>query len=804
MSLISTTIANLINGVSQQPYALRLASQAELQENCTSSVVDGLCKRNGTRHSAKISSTPSTSAFTHLINRDATERYHVVITSGEIKVYDLAGAQKTVNIAGISGNYLVSAAPDEDFVALTVADYTFILNKNILVLKDDSDLSPSRPHEALVWVKQALQDTPYSITVDGFTGNTGTGDASNFPETVNSNAIVTNLLRNATDIHGTGLAYTMGTSAANYVIQNNGSTIRVQRADGTDFAIDVTDGYGDQATQLIKGTTQRFTNLPAHAYNGFKVEVQGEGGSFNQSYWVEYIADASNPSAGVWKEGTKPGEHQALLASTMPHILVREADGTFTFKEATWDKRKVGDLTVSNPMPSFVGRKINDVFFHRNRLGFLSDESMILSTSGEYFNFFKGSAIQVLDTDPIDISVSNTKVAILKHAVPWNEGLLMFSDQTQFMLAKPADILTAKTASIQPSTEYECATRAKPVSVGKFIYFLQERDVSSAVREFSVDAYTQTKDAQDVTSHVPKYVPSGVYKLAPSNTESMLVALSKQAPNKMFVYQFYMANDTKLQSAWHTWTFGANDTILNADFIGSDLRLVISRPDGLYLEVVTVNTAHVDAEGSQPFSVHLDRRLTEAQCTTAYSAGTNQTTITLPFTPQAGEDFKLVAWSGNADFKVGQKVTFTRAGNVLTVTKPGNLQHYRFGRTVVSRYRFSQFEIRENSAGGGQTAVGEGRVNVRRMTLTFGKSGYFRIEVTPRGRDTSTAVMTGRQVGNSLSPIGSPALIEGVIHAPVMARNIDVTIEVVSEEFLPFSLLSADWEGMYVIRSRRV
>jgi hypothetical protein len=32
--------------------------------------------------------------------------------------------------------------------------------------------------------------------------------------------------------------------------------------------------------------------------------------------------------------------------------------------------------------------------------------------------------------------------------------------------------------------------------------------------------------------------------------------------------------------------------------------------------------------------------------------------------------------------------------------------------------------------------VGEGRINVRRMTMTYGKSGYFRVEVTPRGRDT--------------------------------------------------------------------
>ena len=36
-----------------------------------------------------------------------------------------------------------------------------------------------------------------------------------------------------------------------------------------------------------------------------------------------------------------------------------------------WGERIVGDL-VSAPDPSFIGNKINNVFFFRNRLGFLS------------------------------------------------------------------------------------------------------------------------------------------------------------------------------------------------------------------------------------------------------------------------------------------------------------------------------------------------------------------------------------------------------------------------------------------------
>jgi len=49
MPNISETLANLINGVSQQPPHIRLSSQAELQENALSSEVEGLTKRPPSR-----------------------------------------------------------------------------------------------------------------------------------------------------------------------------------------------------------------------------------------------------------------------------------------------------------------------------------------------------------------------------------------------------------------------------------------------------------------------------------------------------------------------------------------------------------------------------------------------------------------------------------------------------------------------------------------------------------------------------------------------------------------------------------
>ena len=89
MSLISNNIPNLINGVSQQPPSLRLASQAEEQINGLSDVVTGLKKRPPTEHTNVLrKGSPTGSTFTttelnrsffHTYKRSDTEQFSVCL-----------------------------------------------------------------------------------------------------------------------------------------------------------------------------------------------------------------------------------------------------------------------------------------------------------------------------------------------------------------------------------------------------------------------------------------------------------------------------------------------------------------------------------------------------------------------------------------------------------------------------------------------------------------------------------------------------------------------------------------------------
>ena len=89
MPQISTTIQNLLNGVSQQADSQRFPSQAEEQINGLSSPVLGLSKRNPTEHITKLFNTTPTDVWAQVLNRDSTERYMVVVRNSAWTVLDV-------------------------------------------------------------------------------------------------------------------------------------------------------------------------------------------------------------------------------------------------------------------------------------------------------------------------------------------------------------------------------------------------------------------------------------------------------------------------------------------------------------------------------------------------------------------------------------------------------------------------------------------------------------------------------------------------------------------------------------------
>lgn len=781
MGMISSAIPNLVQGVSQQSPALRLSSQAELQENAFPSLVEGLQKRPPLEYVATMKDSETSGSFTHLINRDANERYFVFINaSNEISIYDLDGTERTVTYP--DGNtYLNSTNPTADFRAVTVADYTFIVNSSQTVAMS-SALTPLYPYTGLIAVKQGDYNQRYTVYLDGaIAANIETSD--------------TDQVQTRTDDIASRLATAID-AMTDFTARADGSTVVITKTGNAQFDLATYDSLGDQGLSATVGTVQRFDDLPAKAPDGYIAHVQGDQTNNFDDYYVKFVSDNGTQTKlgeGTWIEWTKPNIQYELDYATMPHLLIRQPDGSFTFEQAEWGDRAVGD-EISIPTPSFVGNTLTDVFFFQNRLGFLSGENVNMSRTSEYFDFFSTTARTILDDDPIDVAASHTKVSLLKHAIPFDRKLLLFSDQTQFIF-KGGDFLTPKNTSISQTTEYEASTTAQPAAAGNVVYFPANRGGFTAIREYYVIDDTDRSDATDVTAHVAKYVPDGVYSMTASTSENALVCITNDQQNALYIYKWHWTGREKVQSAWFKYTFNGI-TILNAEFIESALYIVGNKGGKTLLFKLHFDAGRFDA--NQDYVTRLDFRMTEADVTMVYDSLTNTTTITTPITLNNPVVVSRGTYHG------------TVLGDSLVVDGNLTTKEFYLGERYIMTYEFSEPTLKEPTGTGGRVAITGGRLQIKHWLLRYQDSGDFTVKVEPRHRPLmeyglgGTFDYTGRSIGGGANLLGSTTLASGDFRFPIMSKADRLRVIIESDSHLPCQFLSAEWEGNMHLRSRRV
>ena len=981
MGVISRAIPTLLRGISQSSDATKQSDHAEIQDNADSNPVIGLVKRSGLQYVTALSNSTLGNVHIQTINRDLNERYVAVFSSGNVKVYTLDGTEITVNKpngttyltangtysqsgttvtitvenhglavgdsvaidytsgSAVDGTFNVASVtninvftvtagssatnegnvsiplqdPRSSIKTITIADFTFVVNTTITTAMDNTALTDGGGTKAIVFINQASATTGYRVTIDNllFTDNTS-GDSALSTSTIAGD-----------------LKSAMDTGLSGFTITANGPVLYIRKDDGSEFSIDGNDTQGNTKMTVIKDSVQRFTDLPNVSPNGYVVEVKGDDDTDFDNYYVKFVTNNGGDfEEGQWEECAKSNIRFKFNYSTLPHVLLRQADGEFRFAQVDgsnyglgthvaatfgvvsygflwqqiqitlnnhtfavgdlisvvvptytptttsgsglfttgiyaigavstntisiikgqndnymdgiaftstgtamsisptvaqvgvvpqWGERTVGDL-ISAPDPSFIGNKINNVFFFRNRLGFLAGDNVILSRVSEFFNFFPETVLSVLDNEPIDVAASHTKVAILKHSVTMGEQLILFSEQTQFILSSSADNLTPKTANVLVATEFESSAAAQPVGSGSSVYFLTKKGSFAGVREYITQA-DQVKDAANITIHVPKLIPSNIFKMAVSNNQDVLVLLGTDNPNKLYINRWlYGSQGEKVLNSWFTFTINSNRSFKNVDFIGSDLFAVIEEANKVTLEKIPFETDFTEANAD--FQFYLDHKVTEATTgvSVSYSSGTGLSTFTVPYRLRAnmniigrylanGETSTFVDALGNTKNLIpGQVLNTTNStdGSTSTITATGNFTSSKFiiGEPYEMHYRFSQQRLTDG--GGGSSEYISGRLQIHHFYIKYEDAGFFKVEVTPENRDTSTHKFTGRLLGAASSAIGQINLETGTFRVPIMSRADRVNIDVKNDTFLPTQLSSAEYEAMFHMRSRRV
>ena len=532
--------------------------------------------------------------------------------------------------------------------------------------------------------------------------------------------------------------------------------------------------------------------------------MQGTKTTGLDDYYVKFIADNNQTgvSKGRWQETTGLGLQNTFDYSTMPHLLIRDSDGEFKFTAADgsysggvpsdvpnmgsykFQERLVGDL-LTNPHPSFVDSSISEVAFFKNRLVFLSGENIILSEVGEYFNFFRTTTAQLLDSDVIDVAVGGTTVSNLKHAIPFSNRLILFSDTSQFSL-QGEQVLSPLNASVTSQTEFEVTETTKPVVSGSNLFFGFPRGSFNGVKQFfKVNEVDIQFDAVEISAQVPKYIQGNIKKFAASTHENMLLALTDTDKTSLYCFNYYEADSQRLVSSWSKFTFGAD--IYSMFFVDTTLYLIIKRGTELYIEKMRMETGLVDTGLS--YMTKLDQRVYKA--TGTYSSATNKTTWSgFEYTPSASS--QVMTNTG-----LSLQVTDRSAGSV-SVSGDFSAVPVFIGEPYTMRYEMSKPIPKSSNWQGNQKmrpSVSQRRTQLRYMTVVFADTAVFDVRVTPEYHDANTYTFTGRQLGDGSSAVDVVPFVDGDFKVPIFAQTDRVKIELINDSPLPSKFQAAIFEA---------
>lgn len=630
---------------------------------------------------------------------------------------------------------------------------------------------------ATVAVKQSVANSNYAIYVNGilkasYTTPTGTDAASSVPST----AAIATTLNNA--LNAAGVAATV-----------IGSTISISGLSPSDKIVAVSPS-GDKAMKAYRYSVESFSDLPPNEAEGRVIRIAGDPSIGGDDYYVVY-------QEGSYVEDVGWSAAGGLVNTTMPHVLIRNSDGTWTFKPHEWINRTTGD-GESNQYPSFVGTKINDIFCFSNRLGFLADENVILSEANTFENFFRSTVAQLLEGDRIDVAVFSKDVNILRHAVPFAKDLLVTADNAQFRLTFNG-VLSAKNVNVEYTTSYNVSDTCRPVNMGASVYFVDDRQGYDygKILEYYVKENQTGDEMDDVTEAVPEYIPGEINLITASPRMKLLAVASSLEPTSLFAYRYYWASGQKVQNAWCRWDFPDAVKMHWADFLDNYLYMLIERSDGIFIERMQVDEQVVRNE--EDVNILVDRKFTITSASMDYDPVTKKSTIVLPYsTTLTPECMVTIGGIANIRYPV-TKVT----GNQITV--PGDVTSavVVVGIPYTFSYTFSEQFLRKPNQKG-TSLILEGRLQLRYLSLEYHNTAYFRFRVSTPGRDTVETIFEGRKISGPSAVLGTIGFASGTLRIPLMANSNAVTLEIVNDSPYACAFGSAEWQAQYQPKSSRI
>ena len=559
---------------------------------------------------------------------------------------------------------------------------------------------------------------------------------------------------------------------------------------------------------VLTDSIKDIADLPNQCKHGYVVKVANSEAE-EDDYYVKFFGHNDRDGEGIWEECAKPGTEIAYDSATMPIQIARRALNTFVVEPITWENALVGDTVAdggTNPRGSFVGQTINKMLFFRNRLVILSDENVIMSQPGEFFNFWSKSAITHTATDMIDLSCSSEYPAIVYDGLQVNAGLILFTKNQQFMLTTDSDVLSPITAKINALSSYNFNSETNPVSLGTTTAFLDNAgkytrffEMQSVLREGEVTVLEQSKN-------ISKAFPKDINLIANSRENSTIFFATK-GTSKLYGFRYYTTGEQRLQQSWFEWELGGE--VQHLAMLDDALYAVVKNSTTYTMQKFSIkldDNSHTIVEDAT-YRVHLDNAKSFVYTNLTYVSNGHYTKF-----DHTAADFNssrqlyavAVSTGSDKDFNGLLAPVTTFDDNGTTKVKiPGNWTTSDSNKAfnVVLGYDFDM-EVEFPTIYVGRREGESYRSDIQaslvlqRTKFSLGPSGVYKVTLKRIGKPDYSEVFESVKADTYTA---NTAGIDGeqVVNIPIYEKNTNLTLLLNSQHPSPATLYSMNWEGNY-------
>ena len=557
------------------------------------------------------------------------------------------------------------------------------------------------------------------------------------------------------------------------------------------FSVEVAE---EDLMRVFQKSVNDVTRLPNQCRHGYIVKVSNARMSDEDDYYLRFSGENNLDGAGSWSECPIPGITNTL--TNMPLVIQRTAATTFTIRPFTYQTRRVGDNNT-NPMPSFVGSRINKVLFFRNRLALLSGENVILSRPGTLGtpDFFIESALTVSASDPIDISAASMFPSDLFDGIEINAGLLVFSTNQQFLLSTDDTVLNPDTAKLRSVSTFNYNKDIPPISLGTTVSYLDNSGKFSRLNEMANTAREGEPQIVEISKLVPTLLPKDI-DLFTNSRENSIILIGKTNSDTVFGYKYLAIGEKRQQQAWFKWKL--NNPLLY-HFIINDEYFFVDTDN--FLQSIKLVQSDDDPTITQDdilYQIHLDNHTSVSNG--VYNASTNLTTFTNQsdwIDQVTSPNYSLAIIDLNTNSTRLARYALPTVINGDDFTVPGDWSTGSFTIGYLYEYLVKFPTIYPKKIQGEKSfADVNSSLILHRLKLHFGKIGLYETTLERLGKSDYTEIYESSLL-DEYEVSDAPYLEDYIKTIPVYEKNKNVDITLKSSHPAPATLRAMAWEGDY-------